>query len=664
MMGRRWVRRLLAATGLMSLVVLFTIGPAVAADSDVIDRRQRGAFAWIDVKDSYGVSIWKYGLDLDEGGVTAVGKAVAAAFVQMIWSAYDVLVMLSLWLLDWVLSFEWLQTLATPILLLGDAMESVVDQLGLTTALLTVTAVVAVVYMARGRWATGVYEIGMSLILSALALGLLANPVEQVAGADGYLEQAHRAGLELSAALANEGEGTDKSTDQLREEQTARLADAFISDPFQVVNFGYVLDEKCERLYAEAIDEREFGKAPEARKALQVCDSQAKDYADNPSFEMVMSALVFFPAGIAVMLLSVMISASVLVAGAWAMFQSVKLIVALVLALLPGNSRGPFWSSIAETIMALVMVVFTSAFLGAFLLVISALFAAGKESGQSPVATFAIVDVMMFVGAVVFWKWRSNLKSAANRLANAMATRPGGGVNVPARQPSNLASTAMSAARTGMAIGTHRQLRGLSDQTRPSGDDSAAAGAAGPGNRPRRTVQSETGTPTSSSGVPAPMKPVETPARRRLTSGGVVAAKAVNPAPRPPRLGKAVAIAATGVATGGQSFAVRAAAKAATAAVTSTPRRAALTTKLSSASVSQAARISQTATKGVTGSPRIASAAQVTPASSKSAGSLAAKKAIVGTYRPTPMPPAHKSREYTRVVRNGRVLLVPRESER
>lgn len=619
MMRSRWVRRAFWVSLLASSAVVFLAG---SASADGVDREEvaGGAFSWIPVTDSSGTPIWKYALDIDHGGFTDLDKRIWATLVGWVWAFYKVGVMLPLWLLDWVLSFDWLQILASPMLLLGDSMTSVVGKLGLTVTLLTVTAVVAVFWMMRGRWATGTYEIGMSLVISALAVGILANPVQQVAGPGGYLEQAHRAGLEISAALANEGDSSSKSIEQMREEQTQRLADAFVGDPYQVVNFGYVLSAKCEKAYSASIKAKKFGQTPKAREAIEDCDSQAKEYADNPNEEMFMSTLVFVPAALAIMLLSLLVAASVLVAGAWALFQSVKLIVTVLCALLPGAARGPFWATLAETIMALVMVVFTSAFLGGFLLVISTVFTSAKEGGRSPVAAFAIVDVVLFVGVFVFWKWRSNVKASAGRLASALATRPGGGVNPTVRQPRPVASYAAKAAQAGMWAATHRALRSSSggQKSRPNAQNVDAARSG--------HVTSEFVQPTKPESPAAPT-PIETPARKRLISGGVSASAGDSGKPKPPRMGKAVALAA-GAMTGGGSLAIGAGTKVALAkgagrAVTSA-RRAAVSSRLSSA----------------------------TPTPPQAA-----------VHRPAPIPAA-SSKQYDRVVRNGHVLLVPRATNR
>ena len=64
-------------------------------------------------------------------------------------------------------------------------MQSVVNRIGASGALLTITAVVAVVWMMRGRWATGIWELSIALVIAALASGVFASPVRMLAGDTG-----------------------------------------------------------------------------------------------------------------------------------------------------------------------------------------------------------------------------------------------------------------------------------------------------------------------------------------------------------------------------------------------------------------------------------------------------------------------------------------------
>jgi hypothetical protein len=79
--------------------------------------------------------------------------------------------------------------------------------------------------------------------------------------------------------------------------------------------------------------------------------------------------------------------------------------------------------TVAELIISMVTIVFTVVFLAAYLMLIQAVFAAGSN----PMATFFIVDILLLVGIVVFWKGRKRIKAATERLASGISKRPGGG---------------------------------------------------------------------------------------------------------------------------------------------------------------------------------------------------------------------------------------------
>ena len=65
------------------------------------------------------------------------------------------------------MSFGWLHVVAIPMIAVGDAMQSVVQRVGAVPVLLTIAAVVAVAWMMRGRWATGIFELAMALVIAA-----------------------------------------------------------------------------------------------------------------------------------------------------------------------------------------------------------------------------------------------------------------------------------------------------------------------------------------------------------------------------------------------------------------------------------------------------------------------------------------------------------------
>lgn len=398
--------------------LLTTAGAAYAEGSD-----KPSALSWIGIKDSHGINVWQYEMSLDRGGVTNATRMVWSVLVDICWEIYRAAVAIAAWLIDWTLSFSWLNWVTGPITTIGDSLQSIVDRFGVTNTLLTVSAVAAVVWMARGRWALGVFELFMSLIIASLAVGVLANPVRMVAGNDGLLTGARDTGLQLATGLSNGGD-TTASSEEMREGLSGMIVDTFLRRPQQLVNFGRMIDgTKCEDDYQEALEDGPYGSDDDLRDAVGDCNEDAGEVAENPNASMFMSIAILLPAGLVIMIFAAILCIAVLVAGVYALVQSVKMIIALVLALLPGNSRGSLWMTFAELVASMLMIIASVVFLSAYLLFIQAIF----DQGGNPMQTFFIVDLMLIVGIVVYWKLRERIKASAARMAQIMSKRPGGG---------------------------------------------------------------------------------------------------------------------------------------------------------------------------------------------------------------------------------------------
>jgi hypothetical protein len=254
-----WIRRALAVIAGWMLLMFVRVQSAAAAPIVAADKigQTPPALAWIDLKDSRGISIWNFEMSLDRGGITSPDKFFWASITDACWGAYRSWCALSLWFLDWVLSFTWVQTIAAPLLSVGDAMQQVVTRLGLVPTFLTLTALLAGLWMLKGRHTTAVWEVGIACVIAALASGVFAQPVQMIAGQNGYIVKANQTGQELAAALAT-GDASGKSPEQLRQAQTGQLVDTFIRQPTQMINFGQVLDGgACEG----AIQRRRQGRA-------------------------------------------------------------------------------------------------------------------------------------------------------------------------------------------------------------------------------------------------------------------------------------------------------------------------------------------------------------------------------------------------------------------
>jgi len=434
---------------------LWQLVPAQAADGS--SAQVPGALSWIQLQDSRGISVWNYELSLDRGGVTSPGKIIWSFVIDLLWGIYRSCVVLAIWFLDWALSFEWLTVIATPVLAIGASLQLIVDRFGVAPVFATAAALIAATWMAKGKWALGIFELFASLVIAALAVGAFSDPVEKVAGDSGLIMDTRDVGLELAAGLANNG-NVEGGTEAMRQTVTATMVDTFIRIPTQMINFGAVLDGGgCEGAYDDVIRGGPYGSDDDIRKAIEGCDENLGEAAANPGMGQAVSALILSPAASFVMIFALVLAGAVMLAAAYALFQALRLIITVILAILPGSARGALFQTVADLTMALVTLVFAVVFCSSYLIFIQGVFDTSSSGSQGVMATFFLVDVMLVIGIVLFWKGRAKLRRAADRLAAALATRPGAGPTaLPSKQkmsPTDLYYKGRMAAQLGGAAG-------------------------------------------------------------------------------------------------------------------------------------------------------------------------------------------------------------------
>ena len=370
----------------------------------------------------------------------------------------------ALWLIDWVLSFEWLNTLTSPIQKLADSLQGVVGTFGAAGAFMAIAALVGGVYMLRGKFASGIYEILTTCLVATLATGMFANPVAQVGGQDGFLMKARDLGLGVAAGMSIDGPAakTDDSPEDVRKRVNGELATTFIRIPSQIVNYGKIVETgKCAPLYEAATAKKDgtYGlQSGDAYKMFEYCDKTAKNKADNPSVDMIISAFFLAVAGFAVLLFALVLLAAIMFAAVFALYSAIKAIITLVVALLPGNSRGSLAMTFAELLTSMALVVFSIVFLMSYLMVVNALFADAGDSTGSVIKSFMFIDIMLFVGIGIFWKGRTALRKSSARLSQAFMKRPGGGG--PSRSPAHASggSGGRALARLGSQAAMYRKM--------------------------------------------------------------------------------------------------------------------------------------------------------------------------------------------------------------
>ena|GEM_PF-3100258 len=468
--GRRRIARRVWALAVLTPTLLLLSTSRAVADSDV--SRPAAALSWMDLRDSRGISIWDYDLSLDRGGITNPLKLVWSVFADIGWHVYTWLVGSAMWLIDFTLSFGWLEPFEGPAEAVSDSLADVISRFGALPVILTLAGVVAAVLVMAGRFATGLYEFFAAATVAALAVGVLASPVHYLTGGDSWLMQARDLGLEVGGSLSADGsQRAAPEPDEIREDMSHQLADIFIRAPHQLVNYNAVIDgTECEDAYdtglrvsnahwerttvdgmpgwklidpatgdpvklpdgmtlADAFgiagDKVGFramaGDVPEQRSVVENCDPALGDAAANPSFTQVINTLALGVGGIFLALLALALCLAVWASAIYALILAVKALWNLITGILPGGQRLGLTRTIAEVLIALIVVLAAVVFLMAYLQVVTAVF---HSTDGPPMKRFAILDLLLIGGLIVWLRMRKALKRAAAQLAEKMAARP------------------------------------------------------------------------------------------------------------------------------------------------------------------------------------------------------------------------------------------------
>ncbi|OLT32961.1 hypothetical protein BJF84_24390 [Rhodococcus sp. CUA-806] len=437
-------RRFIGAVAMWHAIGLLAVAIASPAQADSSESLpSNSTFSWMDVRDSHGILVWDYYTSIDEGSAAHPMYTVFSFFIQIEYELYRGVTGFAIWFVTYALRFEWLSILVTPFRAIGDATQAITDQFHLSGLLLTAAAALAAWWILRGRWSTGVYELLMSAAIAAAAVGILANPVDRVAGQDGLIMQARDAGVQLAAGLANKGD-TTSSSDELVDQISAQMADTFIRQPTQLLNFGRVIDgspdgERCTQAWDAGHEKADGNTKDTLKDNIDGCGGegakQMKDFADHPGPGQVGSGIAMLLAGAILLGFAALLAFTLILAALSALGSAVKGIVVTVVGILPGAGRGALWRTIATVAMSMAIMVFAVVFLVGYMMLISELF---KGDTDSPLMMkFVLTDVALIAGLVLFRRAVKGLRRVSDTLARKLGSRPGAApTSISTRPPS------------------------------------------------------------------------------------------------------------------------------------------------------------------------------------------------------------------------------------
>ncbi|CAM5535565.1 hypothetical protein LSHI6S_00089 [Leifsonia shinshuensis] len=333
----------------ISLYVLgcFLAGPASAEPLGKASPDAPGD----NLTDSSGVRASHYiNLFINRGDLLHTDKMWVSGIINGLWTAVFNFVVFCLSIFQWLLEFKWVEVVAAPVRAIAMIVQTFVGQLALVPTALFLVGVVAGFYVMRNKWPAALVEVGMTIGLSILATGIFANPIAWVTGDNGPLQQSISFGGQISAALSGNGYLTDQdaSTSNLVSDSiTTPIVDLFIAQPAQALSFGHVIGGDCAKVFHDAVTNVSPITADDSvRNAVNGCDQDAGQFADNPSWSAVSNVASVGVATFSLLLFAIAAAALIFAAVAMLMFNGFRLLTSTIVGMFPFTDRRKFWGAL------------------------------------------------------------------------------------------------------------------------------------------------------------------------------------------------------------------------------------------------------------------------------------------------------------------------------
>ncbi len=445
------------------------------------------------------IDAWSIQLALHGGGLSELGKVFFKFIMEMMWTAYQACVWVVAWFADFAMGMGWLDVIRAPFDTIQGVLQEILNDLNLYTSMLLISALICVIWMARGQWGKGILELFLALVIANYAIASLGgngadqstpvqgySPLNIMLGQDNWPDDACMADPQLEKCglltLSRDfGTSTVGKLDAGMENEDGfnptspgeSIIKTFLFYPVQLVNFGQVLSEECQDAYAlflwaksqdtdqpglpqEEEDPRPWGEDDGGKLNEVIGEHVSNDdaaaagdhvyydedgysipgacmtgnedeYEDQANIEGILTQFFVGPSVGLLGLVVIIIAGAVILAGVNAVLQCFKLLFTLLMAILPRGARRSLWVTVGSALTALLILIFAIIFLGTFLVIIQQIFEA--ESGNSfgaRMGTFLMVDVLLVIGVIIFWRGRKAVAESKDKMANALSSMGGG----------------------------------------------------------------------------------------------------------------------------------------------------------------------------------------------------------------------------------------------
>ncbi|PSL01369.1 hypothetical protein CLV30_11499 [Haloactinopolyspora alba] len=419
-------------------------------------------------------------LALNGGGLTELGTVFFKFIMEMLWAAYQACMRMIAWFANFAMEMTWLETIRGPFEAIEDVLQDILRSYNLYATMLVITAFICIIWMARGRWGQGILELFVALVIANYAIAsvgstetdttpvVTTSPIELMIGGgghDGLVYESRDFGTSVVGQLDNEIESHGEDEGYVAMSPGQSIVKSFLWYPVQLVNFGEVLSHECQTAYALVLRALGNGKGEgdgdelasvlrdrvpgdkgeraadavgddvkydsEAWAVPGACEHEDEEYyKDQANIDGVITQWFLGPSVGLLALVILVMAGAVVLAGINAVVQCFKLLLALLVAILPRGGRRSLWVTIGSAATSLLIVVFTIIFLGTFLAVVQQILNVGENTPVGEViGTFLLVDILLVVGLIIFWRGRKSVAQSNEKMADAMgkATASGGG---------------------------------------------------------------------------------------------------------------------------------------------------------------------------------------------------------------------------------------------
>lgn len=473
-----WVRRHKLITFLVTtFTVIMTNGMAHAfADPGTGENTTADGdpfIAWMGIKDTHNVPVAKYTLTLNQGGWNDPTATIFFYIDSVIYETYLCITTTALWLIKFVLDFEWLKLFTVPFQTIGNGVNAAVEKYGLAPTALAVLAFIAVFTFLSGKAAKAMSQIGMALVITGVAASIFANPLSEMIGPDGLLAKGRDTGLEIAVSLSGgtlPAHGAKVDPNAI----VSQLADRFLRSPTQMINFGMVSDSisrKCEEAWSNGIigghgdklkdDIKGCGEKKNEKKESKKAHKKSMD---NPASILVglilIQTLSFFLVAFACYFAWHVVRTAV-----QALLFAALAPPAFLLAVIPGGPQTFALKTVLDCAMAyLAMIIFTAAF-GGYNVILDRVFV---EAGANAVRAIFMTSLVLAIGFAFF----GPLRRMFDRTRDSLAAKISGGAQAGGKS-SSLRSSLNSAdnarrwlkEHTGTTTAPPRQARRINSES-------------------------------------------------------------------------------------------------------------------------------------------------------------------------------------------------------